>query len=142
MTLHLVKLAVGVEDVPSFESWLALHLREVRARGERAVYRHVTRRMPRRAPELLDGGSLFWVVSGAIRARQRLLAFETQEKEGKSYCAIVLEGTLVPTRAKQHRPFQGWRYLPADDAPPDAEGGGQEILPPELAAALQELGLI
>jgi hypothetical protein len=142
MTLHLVKLAVGVESVAAFENWLALHLREVRQRGEEPVYRHVTRRMPTRAAELLKGGSLYWVVAGAIRVRQRLLGFEAHEKKGKSCCAIVLAPVLISTRPRTHRPFQGWRYLSSKDAPPDTEGGGLTALPPHLADELQKLGLI
>jgi hypothetical protein len=142
MTLHLVKLAVGVENVDAFENWLALHLREARQRGEEPVYRHTTRRMPRRAAELLEGGSLYWVVAGAIRVRQRLLGFEAREEGGKSCCAIVLEAALIPTRAKPHRPFQGWRYLGSEDAPRDAGGGGLAAMPPQMADELQKLGLI
>ena len=143
MTLHLVKLAVGIDDVPAFTDWVARRVREVQERGERPNIRHITRRMPRRAAELLAGGSLFWVVAGAIRVRQRLLGFEAVEVDGKSSCAIVLEGVLIPTRAKKHRPFQGWRYLEAKDAPRDlVNQGGLAALPPEMADELQELGLI
>jgi hypothetical protein len=143
MRLHLVKLAVGVDDVAAFADWVALRVGEAKQRGERPVVRHVTRRMPRRAAELLAGGSLFWVVAGAIRVRQRLLGFEAVEVGGKSSCAIVLEGALIPTRAKKHRPFQGWRYLAAEDAPLDADGSGARApIPPEMADALQELGLL
>jgi hypothetical protein len=142
MTLHLVKLAVGVENVGAFENWLALRLREAQERGEELVYHHITRRMPRRTAELLEGGSLYWVVAGAIRVRQRLLRFEAREEGGKSCCAIVLEATLIPTLAKPHRPFQGWRYLSSEDAPPDAEGGALTAIPPQLADDLQKLGLI
>jgi hypothetical protein len=143
MTLHLVKLAVGVENINAFENWLALHLREARQRGEEPVYRHITRRMPTHAAELLEGGSLYWVVAGAIRVRQRLLGLEAQEEGGKSCCGIVLAPALIPTRPRPHRPFQGWRYLSSKDAPPDADGGGGlTALPPHLADELQKLGLI
>jgi hypothetical protein len=143
MTLHLVKLAVGVDDVAAFVDWVALRVGEAQERGERPVVRHVTRRMPRRVAELLAGGSLFWVVAGAIRVRQRLLGFEAVEVGGKSCCAIVLEGALVPTRAKKHRPFQGWRYLTAEDAPRDADArSALAAMPTAMADALQELGLI
>ena len=143
MTLHLVKLAVGVENVGAFENWIALRLREARQRGEEPVYRHITRRMPTRAAELLDGGSLYWVVAGAIRVRQRLLGLEAWENGGKSCCAIVLEANLIPTLVNPHRPFQGWRYLASENAPRDAGGGGAlAAIPPHLAEELQKLGLI
>ena len=143
MTLHLVKLAVGVDDVPGFADWITRRGREAEQRGERPAYRHITRQMPRRAADLLDGGSLYWVIAGAIRARQRLLDLESVEADGKRSCALVLEAVLIPTRAQKHRPFQGWRYLAAEDAPPDAAGGDTlATLPPAMADALQELGLI
>ncbi len=143
MTLHLVKLAVGVDDVPGFAEWIARRAREAEERGERPVYRHITRQMPRRAADLLDGGSLYWVIAGAIRARQRLLELESVEADGKRSCALVLEGLLIPTRARKHRPFQGWRYLAAEEAPRDlANPDALAALPPAMASTLQDLGLI
>jgi hypothetical protein len=41
------------------------------------------------------------------------------------------------------RAFQGWRYLPPNDAPPDlTEGGGGAEMPEELRRQLAALGLL
>ena len=137
MTVHLIKLCVGVESVG--------HLAELQARrrARGAALRHLTRNTPRRAAELLDGGSLYWVVKGVIRVRQRLVAIEPARDADGPRCALVLDAALVRTIPRAHRAFQGWRYLRAEDAPADlpmADSGG--TMPPEMAAELGELGLI
>ncbi len=143
MTLNLLKLAVGIEGVD--------HLRTVQAqrlwRKGRLV--HVTRFRPRRADEILDGGSMYWVVRHRIRVRQRILAFERHEIEGggKPKCAIVLDPELIATDPVHRRPHQGWRYLEGADAPRDLGPVGglearEEACPPEMAAELRALGLL
>ena len=120
-------------------------LRRVRAqrhaeRGESWVY---TRNHPRRAAEaVLDGGSIYWVVKGQIRARERVIGFRTKRDDnGRAYCLIEVDGRLVPTLARPWRPFQGWRYLAPEDAPPDRAQDG--VLPPErMLAELRALGLL
>ena len=145
MAVHLLKLCVGIESIE--------HLAEVRAqrrieqaeRGEPDESRHVTRMWPRRHAELLDGGSLYWVIKGFISVRQAILRLdEVYDAEGIHYCGIVMEATLVRTRLTPRRPFQGWRYFETRDAPPDlATGAGAEAQPPEeMARTLRALGLI
>lgn len=141
-TLHMVRLAVGATDLASMREWI----RESRTRwkGRAAVPCH-TRHMPKRLDELLPEGSLYWVIKGTVRCRQRLLGFETVEGEGgESWCRFYVEPTLVETRSRPMRPFQGWRYLKAADAPADAgsaEAGGDE-LPDHILSELRELGLM
>lgn len=145
MTLHLVKLAVGIEDIEHLSEVQKRRLREARkARGRKASLWHRTRHVPRRVEELLDDGSMYWVVKGRIAVRQRLIGFEQgTDDEGRKCCLILLDPALVPTASRRHRAFQGWRYLPAADAPPDLPPRqGEEDLPPELAAELRELGLL
>jgi hypothetical protein len=133
--LHLVKLAVGIADLDE--------LRRVRAArsAERGGSWVPTRNRPRRAAELLDGGSLYWVIRGQIRVRQRLAGFGgAQDIDGRRFCRIELDPVLVPTVPRHCRPFQGWRYLGADAAPADRAAGPP---PPErMLAELRELGLI
>ena len=138
--LHLVKMAVGATDIE--------HLRRVRAerlaqRGWGAVY---TRNHPRRVEAVLDGGSLYWVIKGQIRARQRILGFHSERDDnGRAYCLIEIDEMVVPTLPRAFRPFQGWRYLPPADAPKDAPGGPAgdfAALPDHMLAELRELGLI
>lgn len=133
--LHLAKLAVGVQGLA--------HLAEVQAR--RDPLRHLTRNLPRRRDEILEGGSLYWVVTGAMAVRQRVLDIaETTYEDGSRGCALVLDRTLVPVLARPMKPFQGWRYLEAEAAPPDVPAVGPEVggLPEPLLRQLRELCLI
>lgn len=151
MTLHLLKLAVGIDSVT--------HLRDVQAhrRGTAATVGHVTRHAPKRAAALLDGGSMYWVIRGVIRVRQRLVGIEPDAGPGGSDddraparrgCRLILDPALVLTLPRAQRAFQGWRYLRADDAPADvdageereAEAGGE--LPAAMVAELAKLGLL
>ncbi len=137
--LHLMKLAVGARDVADLRAWQA-----ERARIEPPL-RHRTRATPRRADEIIAGGSLFWVVSGAMVVRQRVLAITPDRWDDGSACAgIVLDPVLVPLQGRLVRPFQGWRYLPAEDAPADlranAEPGGE--MPERLRRELRALCLL
>ncbi|HEY0834683.1 MAG TPA: DUF1489 domain-containing protein [Azospirillum sp.] len=137
MPLHLIKLAVGVDDVE--------HLRTIQARrAEGGTVPLTTGFVPKRAAEILDGGSLYWVVRGSVRARQRVLAVDgAVDAEGKKHCRLTLGAELVPVLATPHRPFQGWRYLAPKDAPPDADAAGAgDELPPHLLAELRALGLL
>jgi hypothetical protein len=138
--LHLVKMAVGIADIEQ--------LRQIRAqrraeRGWSAVY---TRNHPRRAEAVLDGGSIYWVIKGQVRVRQRIIGFRSERDEnGRGYCLIEVDDVLVPTLPRAFRPFQGWRYLLPSDVPKDAPGGpGGDFtaLPDHMLAELRELGLI
>ncbi|MGF1503034.1 MAG: DUF1489 family protein [Paracoccaceae bacterium] len=142
--LHLVKLCVGAESIADLAAWQARpEAQAVMASGGRRPV-HVTRMWPRRADELLSGGSLFWVIRGAIAVRQRIAALEpVTDADGIGRCAILLDPTLVQVAARPKRPFQGWRYLKVEDAPPDlgsveGEDGG---LPADLREAMQRFGL-
>ncbi len=138
--LHILKLCVGADTVEDLIDWQATR----RAQGSDGLPVHVTRMWPKRAAELLDGGSLYWVIRGEIRARQRLVRLDERiGADGIRRCALVLDPEIHRTRAAARRPFQGWRYLPADEAPADLPRAraGDDTLPPELDAALAELGL-
>ena len=107
--------------------------------------RHVTRMWPKREAEVLNGGSIYWVVKGVILCRQRVLRLdEVIGSDGIRRCAIVLQPDLIRTQNSLRRPFQGWRYLPAADAPPDLPKGrgDEEPLPVELNRALAEIGVL
>ena len=136
--LHIVKLAVGVASVE--------HLGELQR--ERAVreapLRHRTRHAPRRRTELVAGGSLYWVVAGVTCVRQLILdVAEDRFEDGSAAAAFVLHPALVRTAGRSTRPFQGWRYLSVEAAPPDLDGvPGLESLPARLQADLHALCLI
>ncbi|WP_138468029.1 DUF1489 family protein [Poseidonocella sp. HB161398] len=140
--VHLVKLCVGAEKVEDLALWQAARADSMPG----GLPRHVTRMWPKRESELLAGGSLYWVFKGLILARQRVLRLdEVVTEDGIRRCAIVLDPEIVRTEARPRRPFQGWRYLAEGDAPPDmgAQGATSEpALPPSLAAALAEIGVL
>ena len=139
--LHLIKLCVGVDSIEDLMAWRA----RSNPKGEETGSRHVTRMWPKRAEELLDGGSLYWVIRGAIQARQRIAGFqEATGNDGLRRCAIVMNPEIVRTTPAPRRAFQGWRYLDAADAPPDLprQRQDEESLPPELGSALAEIGVL
>ncbi|MEX2453894.1 MAG: DUF1489 domain-containing protein [Rhodospirillaceae bacterium] len=145
MTVHLIKLAVGIDSFPHLAERQRQRIAEAEAAGGDARLRHLTRSTPRRADEAVDGGSIYWVIKGAIRARQRIVAVEPAvSRNGLPRCALILDPDLVPVRAQPRRAFQGWRYLDPADAPPDAIGVVDEAdeLPAHMAEELRELGLL
>ncbi|WP_136442903.1 DUF1489 family protein [Pacificoceanicola onchidii] len=140
-SVHLIKLSVGTESVEGLEAWQETY----RARFADGLPRHVTRMWPRRETEVLNGGSIFWVIKGLIQCRQRILRLDrVTGEDGIDRCAIVLEPGLIRTATAPKRPFQGWRYLKPEDAPVDLSGSRQseDTLPPELAGALAEIGVL
>jgi hypothetical protein len=139
--LHLQKLSVGTETVEDLTAWQATR----RAQTPDGLPRHVTRMWPKREAELLDGGSIFWVIKGMILCRQSIVRLDEYDSaDGVRRCAIVLDPEVVRVAATPRRPFQGWRYLQPGDAPPDLSKTrqGEEPLPPELSAALAEIGIL
>jgi len=145
MTVHLIKLCVGIDDVDHLAEVQKSRLAAKRRAGEPAQLVHVTRSFPRQAESILDGGSMYWVIKGVIRVRQRIVALhETVNSKGKPACGIALDPVHVQTERRPFRPFQGWRYLKPEDAPRDLSEVGEDAaaLPEELSAELKELGLI
>ena len=142
--LHLVKLCVGADSVADLETWQTARSVERVAAGEDGRPRHVTRMWPRRSEELLEGGSLFWVIRGLISVRQRIEAFRPDTgTDGIARCAIVLSPALIRVAPRRRSAFQGWRYLAAEDAPHDLspERDGEPALPPGLQEALAHFGV-
>jgi len=144
-TLHLVKLCVGTDSIEDLRQWQSQRTAERLARGEDPRPRHVTRMWPRRDAELLAGGSLYWVIRGVIRVRQKIADLqEVRGEDGIRRCAIILEPALIPVAPRPRAAFQGWRYLVAKDAPPDigAAPGEAPDLPPGLREALSKFGVL
>ena len=144
MSLHLIKLCVGCPSVEDLRARQSQRLGDMRRRGEAARLAHVTRMMPRRADELLDGGSLYWVIKGHVLARQALIGIEPfRDSDGVGRCRLVLGEDVVEVRPRPLRAFQGWRYLVAADAPPDLAGRAPgDAMPDEMRRELAELGLL
>lgn len=130
MPLHMIKLCVGVAKVETLErraakgQWLTVN----------------TRMTPKRAAELEDGGSLFWVMKGSVTCRMPILDITTKGEGKTSHCLIKLSPDVIRTAPQARRPFQGWRYLEPKDAPMDLSTIDAGDVPPELAKQLREMG--
>jgi hypothetical protein len=145
MTLHLIKLCVGADSIDDLRQWQAERLAERRRRGEEPVLKHTTRQMPKRRPELIDGGSLYWVIRGEVLVRQAILDLRPSHGEdGIERCDICLEPELVRVEPRPRGPFQGWRYLAGREAPADLGAGpaGALDMPDGLRRELYALGLV
>lgn len=142
--VHLVKLCVGTDSVEALAAWQTSRAAERVAAGGDGRPRHVTRMWPRRSEDLLQGGSLFWVIRGLISVRQRIEALEEATgADGIARCAIVMAPQLIRVLPRPRSAFQGWRYLAPEDAPPDLRQGaeGEPSLPPGLQEAMARFGV-
>jgi hypothetical protein len=146
MALHIVKLCVGAESVEDLAAWQKKRLDQQKARGLKPQFKHTTRNTPKRGDEIAGEGSLYWVVKGNIRCRQKILGFASRkDRDGKPMCEILLDSKIVRTAPKPMRAFQGWRYFEAADAPADLDAKtaqAQAKLPPAMAEELRSLGLL
>ena len=145
MSLHLIKMCVGCDSVRDLKGWIKQKLKDKRKLGEKPEHIHRTRMVPKRADELTDGGSLFWVIRGEIMCRQRIRAVRPfRDKDGVGRCGLVLDPKLVLVAPRSYRAFQGWRYLQPADAPRDLASAapGAASMPEKLRRELRELGLM
>lgn len=137
MTVHMVKLCVGAESIDDMIAWQTRQMRTL----PNPV--HHTRMFPKRADEMLHGGSIYWVVKRAIRFRQRIIDIrKVDDEEGRSLCELHFDPELIQTYAQPKRPFQGWRYLKPSDAPKDLKSGDRAVdIPADLDEALKNAGV-
>ncbi len=145
MSLHLIKLSVGCDSVADLTGWIKQRIKQKKTRGEKPEHVHITRMVPKRMDELLDGGSLYWVIRGQIACRQDLIAIRPfVDKDGVGRCRLVLRPKVIAVEPRPFRAFQGWRYLQAKDAPRDLDRAapGARHMPEELRRELSELGLL
>lgn len=140
--MHIIKLCVGVSSVEELVEWRAQRRAQGLGRPD-GLNVHRTRMMPKRAGDIAGQGSLYWVIAGSVRCRQRIVALEAAtDHEGRSCCDILLDPEVIRTAPWPRRPFQGWRYLDPKDAPPDLARAGEEAPPEGMAEELAQLGLI
>lgn len=145
MALHLIKLCVGADSLQDLREWVAERSLTAIAAGLQPHSTHTTRMVPKRVEELLDGGSLYWVIKGQVTARQPLLDIVTfTGGDGIGRCNLVLGPEIIETVPQPKRPFQGWRYLTQEDAPRDLGSIGDDVasMPEDLRRELAELGLL
>jgi hypothetical protein len=133
------KLSVGSASFEALQEWQNSRV------AANMPLMHVTRNRPRRADEILAGGSIYWIIKGVMCARQPIIELrEVTRADGRPACGIVLAPDLVKVEPTRMRIFQGWRYLDEQNAPRDvlvSEEDGQEM-PLALVAELRELGLL
>ena len=68
---------------------------------------------------------MYWVIAGTMLARQRILDIVEDQRDDLTACtSFILDPELVPLAGRPTRPFQGWRYLDPDAAPPDMPAMG------------------
>jgi hypothetical protein len=146
MTLHMIKLCVGAAGIEDLAHWQRGRIAARKKAGLSPLPYHTTYQTPKRQEELLNGGSLYWVMKGIVTVRQKIAGFEDGLKDdGTPCCVILLEPELTSVRPVPRRAFQGWRYLSAEDAPDDLSGeasDGLAAMPPRMRKALAELCLI
>lgn len=142
--MHLLKLAVGADSLDHLKGWAARQADSNEKRTGRRTVSITTRSQPKRADEITAGGSLYWVIKGVLAARQPILAFEPfKDGDGIGRIRIIMGPEVTAVRPRPCRPFQGWRYLRADDAPPDwTLADIDEAMPQKMRRDLMELCLI
>ena len=129
----MIKLCVGAATVEDLLEWQ-------RTRETPGPWIMRTRQTPKRAAELVDGGSLFRVFKGVILCRQPILAVNTVGEGVTARCEVTLDPTPIRVAPTPRRAFQGWRYLQPKDAPPDLAAAGFADVPQDLARQLREAG--
>jgi len=145
MPLHLIKLSVGTGSVADLEDWIKLKLKEKKRRGQKPERIHTTRMVPKRADELTEGGSIYWVIKGQIMCRERILDIRPfTDKDGTGRCWLVLDPKCVLVEPRPRSAFQGWRYLEDREAPRDLSRAapGASKMPEQMRRELRELGLL
>jgi hypothetical protein len=146
MPLHLIKLSVGTDSIADLEAWIALKTKAQKKRGIKKPERvHTTRMVPKRADELTDGGSIYWVIKGQIMCRERILAIKPfTDKDGIHRCKLVLDPKCIAVEPRPRSAFQGWRYLEDKEAPRDLSRAapGAALMPEQMRRELRELGLL
>ncbi|MGB1361415.1 MAG: DUF1489 family protein, partial [Alphaproteobacteria bacterium] len=137
MTIHLKKLAAGIESVAELTE-----IMQQRAKlGADKVCAYTTNK-PTRGDEIIESGSLYWVIKGKISARQKVLGYGTWVDDiDRTRATIILDKEVIPTEHYPHRPFQGWRYLKPQDAPKDLSQSEYKDIDTEDFEKLSDLGI-
>lgn len=146
MPLHLIKLSVGTDSIADLQGWIDDKIKAQKKRGVKKPERiHTTRMVPKRADELKDGGSIYWVIKGQIMCRETILDIRPfTDKDGIHRCKLVLDPKCIPVEPRPRAAFQGWRYLEDKEIPRDLGkvSKGALNMPEEMRRELMQLGLL
>jgi len=143
--LHLIKLCVGCDSVKDLQDWIKEKLKARKAGARKRERNHTTRMVPKRADEIVGGGSLYWVIRGQIMCRERILDIRPfTDKDGIGRCRLVLDPKCILVEPRPRSAFQGWRYLEDKEAPRDLSRAapGASKMPEQMRRELRELGLL
>ncbi len=134
VSLNILKLCVGADDLSDLQNWQKQLMKTLPAPV------HRTRMVPKRIDELLDGGSIYWVIKGVIQVRQAFTDIRViDDRNGRKACELVFDPELIMVDPTPKRPFQGWRYLKGSEAPKDLKpGSAADDIPPDLHAKLKD----
>ena len=133
MTVHLKKLAVGISSIENLKDRQSFIFDTY---GEIINF---TRNKPKRVDELIEGGSLYWIINRKVFVRQKILEIKSFVLEdGKKSAGIVLQNKLIRVRPVSMKPFQGWRYYKIEEIPPDID---DDVFSDDFNNELSKLGL-
>mgnify|MGYP001413087900 CR=1 FL=1 len=133
--INLKKLAVGINSLEELKDFQILKLKK-----NNEIFLK-TKNTPKRKPEILDGGSLYWIIKNRFAIRQLVIDIrENISYEGKKYCLIILDRKIIQVEKISQRPFQGWRYLKLNNSPKDINLNLRKKIPEELSNHLSEIG--
>lgn len=145
--VNLIRPCVGISSPRMlFDHQIASNLQKD-ANGNDIAY-FTTRNTPKRAEELLNGGSVYWIIKGKIAMRQKIVNIETHlDETNRKYCVISKSPQIIITAPHPYRAMQGWRYLEAEKTPKDLhvfdpDNLSDNDIDPQMAAELSQLGLL
>lgn len=147
MSVNLLKPALKISDVYAFAERQQQRYMDYAAGQGGKAFPVWTSRKPARIEELMNGGSVFWIIKKAIQVRQTIIGFEDYKGDAKgdkpSYL-IMCETQLIRTQPVSKKPFQGWRYLEGNNAPADIGpiSASSDRPPPEMERELRGAGLL
>lgn len=147
MHVNLLRPCVGIDSPRAlYENQIAS--RQIMGADHNRYNYFTTRNTPKRANEILNGGSVYWIVKGAIIMRQTIVDIETLvDNNNKKYCLITKDPEIMLVKPMPYRAMQGWRYLESEKAPDDLypfdpDQTPEDEVDPKMAKELAELGLL
>lgn len=144
MYVNLLRTGVGVDSIDHLYELQEFRRTSPDSNGFAFL---TTRNTPTRANDLINGGSVYWIIRQQICVRQIIADIQThKDEDGRSFCLVLLDPALILTNPVPHRHIQGWRYLAPEKAPADLrpfEPHQQtDDIDPRLAKDLAAAGLL
>lgn len=146
MHVNLLRTGVGVDSIEHLAEIQETYRYAIDENGDDIAF-FTTRNMPQRSNELLNGGSVYWIIKRLICVRQIITDIQqTTDDEGQRLCIISMKPQIMMVDPIPHKHIQGWRYLSPDKAPKDIrpydKNTNTDKLDPQMEKELRELGLL